>query len=288
MSHLERFAPSPTGPLHLGHAFSAITAWNNAIEAGGDFLLRLEDIDQSRARPEWEAQIFDDLTWLGLRWPVPVLRQSQRLNAYCAALNTLWARGLLYPCICTRRDIQDAARAPQEGAPLLGPDGVIYPGTCRKAPKGGLPTDVALRLDLRRACDALPSQSLSFNETGPLHPEANKSAASLITKAGDIVLARKDMGTSYHLAVVLDDAFQNITHVTRGQDLIDATPIHVLLQRLLNLPTPTYHHHDLIRDSAGKRLAKRDDAKAIRTFRNDGATPDDVYEMIGAKPLARA
>ena len=282
----ERFAPSPTGPLHLGHAFSAITAWNNAAETDGAFLLRFEDIDRSRARPEWEEMIFDDLRWLGLDWPAPVLRQYDRLDAYTSALSQLFELGLLYPCTCNRRDILEASSAPQEGAPMLGPDGLIYPGTCRKDPVGAMPEDVALRLNMSRAAEVLGDEILRFTETGPTQPKQT-NATELITSAGDIVLARKDMGTSYHLAVVVDDAHQNITQVTRGKDLFDATPIHVLLQRLLELPTPKYHHHGLIRDENGKRLAKRDDAKAIRTYRAQGATPEDIYEMIRLKPLAR-
>ena len=288
MTHRERFAPSPTGPLHLGHAYSAITAWNNAIRADGEFLLRIEDIDQSRARPEWEALIYEDLHWLGLDWPKPVLRQSDRLDAYKEALNNLWNRGLLYACTCTRHDIQSALSAPQEGVPMLGPDGLIYPGTCRGkgARDKDMPIDGAIRLDLEKAIDALDDPVLSYFDVGQNH-QTTLNAQSLLQTTGDIVLARKNMGTSYHLSVVIDDAFQNITHVTRGKDLIDTTPIHVLLQRLLDLPTPDYHHHDLIRDAAGKRLAKRDDAKAIRKYREDGATPQDIHDLIGLTPLER-
>ncbi len=286
MTHRERFAPSPTGPLHLGHAFSAITAWNSALKSGGSFHLRMEDIDQSRARPVWEAQIYDDLAWLGLDWEKPVFRQSERMKAYLDALQTLWERGLLYPCSCNRRDIQAALSAPQEGAPLHGPDGLIYPGTCRRETTGAMPSGVALRLNVAKAAKAVSNTTLDFHETRQQRP-LTLTAQDLITSAGDIVLARKDMGTSYHLSVVLDDAFQNITHVTRGEDLFEATPIHVLLQRLLKLPTPIYHHHTLIRDENGKRLAKRDNARAIRTYRDDGASPQDIYKMIGITPLAR-
>lgn len=243
---IERFAPSPTGPLHLGHAFSALTAWDRAIANNGKFLLRIEDIDQTRCRPEWEAAIHDDLHWLGLRWPEPVLRQSERLPVYQKALENLWLMGLLYPCTCTRRDIELAAGAPQEGV-----DSPTYPGTCQqKHSRGGaLPPDVTLRID---------------------HPDAP-----------GVVLARRDIGTSYHLACVIDDAAQGVTHVTRGQDLEDSTKIHVLLQNLLGLPTPTYHHHRLIRDASGKRLAKRDDARALAKYRAEGATPDDIRRMVG-------
>ncbi len=267
---ITRFAPSPTGPLHLGHAYSALFAHDMARAAGGTFLLRIEDIDQSRARPEWESQIYDDLAWLGLTWPTPVMRQSDRLPAYAAALDTLWARGLLYPCTCNRRDILAAASAPQEGA-AMGPDGIIYPGTCRvQSRTGPRPLDTALRLDMNKALQAVDTET--FYVAGNQHMTDN---------IGDVVLSRRDMGTSYHLSVVIDDAAQHITDVVRGADLREATPIHVLLQHLLQLPTPTYHHHRLIRDDAGKRLAKRDDARAIATYREGGATPSDIRQMVG-------
>ena len=273
-----RFAPSPTGPLHLGHAYSAILAHDMARAAGGAFLLRIEDIDRSRARPDWEAMIHDDLAWLGLAWDGPVMRQSDRMPAYAAALDRLWQGDLLYPCTCTRRDIDAALAAPQEGVPVNGPDGPVYPGTCRGAahPRG----DAALRLDMAKAV-ALAGP-LAFREKGPAHPgDVFTSRDDYLTGIGDIVLARRDMGTSYHLSVVVDDAAQGITHVTRGEDLFEATKIHVLLQRLLSLPTPIYHHHRLIRDEAGRRLAKRDDARAIRRYRDEGASPADIRRMVG-------
>lgn len=263
-----RFAPSPTGPLHLGHAYAALVA----AAAGGRFLLRIEDIDQSRARPEYEAAIYDDLAWLGLDWERPVMRQSTRLPAYRAALARLWDMGLLYPCICNRRDIAAAIEAPQDGAPL-GPDGLIYPGTCRAAPVGPL-ADGVLRLNMAAALARIGAQSYVNN--GEV-----VALGDLATTCGDVVLARRDMGTSYHLAVVVDDAAQGITLVTRGEDLAEATPIHVVLQALLDLPRPEYLHHRLIRDAAGKRLAKRDDARALAKFRADGASPADIRRMVG-------
>jgi glutamyl-Q tRNA(Asp) synthetase len=273
-----RFAPSPTGPLHLGHAYAAIVAHDMARDLGKRFLLRIEDIDRARCRPEWEAQIYDDLHWLGLTWEQPVLRQSDRLPVYAAALDTLAARGLTYACTCTRGDIRAALSAPQEGAPLIGPDGPIYPGTCRHA--GHDRREAAIRLDMARAMAAVGP--LEFTETGPAHSCHHRiDAAQMIAGVGDIVLARRDMGTSYHLSVVLDDAAQGVTHVTRGEDLFEATAIHVLLQRLLDLPTPVYHHHRLIRDAAGKRLAKRDDARALSKYRAEGATPQDIRALIG-------
>ena len=285
MSFRTRFAPSPTGPLHLGHAYSAIVAHDMARARDGSFLLRIEDIDRSRARPEWEAQIYEDLSWLGLTWEHPVLRQSDNLARYRAALEGLWARGLLYPCHCNRRDIEAAASAPQEGAPLTGPDGIIYPGTCRTLPRDPdtrPPSETALRLDMTAAARVV-SDALSFEETG--NPEGrimiSEEVAALQQRAGDVVVSRRDMGTSYHMSVVLDDAAQQISDVVRGRDLSEATMIHVLLQRLLGLHTPRYHHHRLIRDETGKRLAKRDDARAISKYRAEGASPDDIRRMVG-------
>lgn len=274
-----RFAPSPTGPLHLGHAFSALTA--QARADGGRFLLRIEDIDRQRSKPEWERRIYDDLRWLGLDWPEPVMRQSERLPAYRAVLDRLWAAGLLYPCHCNRRDILEAANAPQEGGPRFGPDGMIYPGTCRGRARGGpLPTDLPLRLDLAKAIELIDGP-LRWNETGETPGLREIASEMLIDSVGDPVLARREMGTSYHLAVVIDDAAQGVTEAVRGRDLQEATPLHVLLQRLLGLPVPDYHHHRLIRDETGRRLAKRDDARAIGLYRAEGATPADIRRMVG-------
>ncbi|HDR28333.1 tRNA glutamyl-Q(34) synthetase GluQRS [Rhodovulum sp.] len=274
-----RFAPSPTGPLHLGHAFSALTAFDRARAAGGTMLLRIEDIDSTRCRPEWEALIFDDLAWLGIDWPRPVLRQSARLPAHAAALNRLAAMGLTYPCRCRRADIRAALSAPH--APVLGPDGPVYPGTCRTRPMDQAGPDDTIRLNMRAALsrlDTLPA----FTETGPSHAGRHALVRdALIETVGDVVLARRDLGTSYHLAVVVDDAFQQVSEVVRGEDLFEATPIHVLLQCLLGLPSPGYHHHRLIVDEAGKRLAKRDDARALARYRADGATPEDIRRLVG-------
>lgn len=258
----------------------------------GQFLLRIEDIDQSRSRRHWEDQIYDDLTWLGLNWPRPVMRQSDRMAVYDAALDQLWARGFLYPCTCNRKDIAAAASAPQEGAPLHGPDGIIYPGTCRKSNASKdltqhlRPKHEAVRLDISKACQAIQERSrLQFTELGS-GPDGETGVITFTpdemeTTVGDVVLSRRDMGTSYHLSVVLDDAAQGITRVVRGRDLFEATRIHVLLQVLLDLPTPEYFHHDLIRDDAGKRLAKRDDARAIAKYRAEGASPADIRRMVG-------
>ncbi len=277
-----RFAPSPTGLLHLGHAYSALLAFEQAKSQNGTFLLRIEDIDQPRCKPEFEQAIFDDLAWLGLTWPTPVMRQSDRRVAYDAALNRLTDLGLTYPCSCTRGDIRAALSAPQEGAPMIGPDGPIYPGTCRDLPPRTPKDTDAIRLNISRAAEHLGTQNLTFTETGPIHTGTHDiDLNALPDTVGDIVLARRDIGTSYHIAVTVDDAAQGVTTVTRGADLFSATTVHVLLQRLLGLPTPTYHHHDLIRDDTGKRLAKRDDARAIAKYRADGATPADIRALVG-------
>lgn len=276
-----RFAPSPTGPLHLGHACSALVAAGRADPGG--FLLRIEDIDHARCRPEFEAAIYDDLRWLGLDWPEPVLRQSDRLPLYRAAVDRLAAMGLVYPCRCRRGDIRAALSAPQEGAePVQGPDGPVYPGTCRGRRMVEAGPQDALRLDMKAALEQLGLASVSFTESGPgLARCPTMTAAEMLDGIGDAVLARRDIGTSYHIAVVVDDAAQEITEVVRGADLFAATFLHVVLQSLLELPTPSYHHHALIRDEAGKRLAKRDDARALARYRAEGATPADIRRMVG-------
>ncbi|PIE10009.1 MAG: tRNA glutamyl-Q(34) synthetase GluQRS [Rhodobacterales bacterium] len=274
---ITRFAPSPTGPLHLGHAFSALTAFDMARAAGGQFLLRIEDTDLERSKPEWEAQIYDDLRWLGISWDGPVLRQSDNLPRYDAALAGLSALGLTFPCRCNRADIRAATSAPQEGVPLLGPDGVVYPGTCRTRSMDEAAPEDAIRLKM--ACAA---RALSYTETGEHPGVLAVSEAVQKEHIGDVVLRRKGTGTAaYHLASVVDDAAQGITHVIRGADLSEATAIHVLLQQLLGLPTPIYHHHRLIRDDAGKRLAKRNDARSLARYRAEGATPADIRRMVG-------
>ena len=281
MTVATRFAPSPTGPLHLGHAFSALTADDFARRHGGSFLLRLEDIDRSRSKPEWAKEIERDLTWLGVTWDGPVLRQAPRLGAYRAAIDGLWARGLLYSCTCTRADIAAALSAPQEGAVPVGPDGLVYPGTCREGCRTGSTPDGVLRLDMRAALDLVGGGMWYVELGGGARDRIAVTREHLVEQAGDVVLARRDMGTSYHLSVVLDDHAQGITHVVRGRDLAEATAIHVLLQRLLGCRTPAYLHHSLIRDASGKRLAKRHDARAIREYRSRGASPADIRRMVG-------
>ncbi|MFT7369710.1 MAG: glutamyl-Q tRNA(Asp) synthetase [Alteromonas macleodii] len=282
---ITRFAPSPTGPLHLGHVYSALLAHDMAAAVGGQFLLRIEDIDRSRARQDWEVQIFEDLHWLGLSWPKPVMRQSDQLARYSESLAWLRSRNHVFSCTCSRRDVLNSLAAPQEGAEILmGPDGIIYPGTCRNkltASKNDL-LDVALRLSMS---SAVRQNIFSFQETG--HGPNGETglieftAQDAIRDIGDIVLSRRDMGTSYHLSVVLDDAAQGITHVVRGEDLFEATKIHIILQKLIGLPTPIYHHHNLIRDDTGKRLAKRDNARAIAKYRAEGVSPNDVRLIVG-------
>ncbi|ODA66734.1 Glutamate--tRNA ligase [Methyloligella halotolerans] len=289
---VERFAPSPTGELHLGHAFSALTAWEAAQAAGGTFLLRMDDLDTGRCRPKFARCIEEDLRFLGLTWPEPVLYQSTRAKSHCAVIDDLADKGLVYGCVCTRAEIQAAAGAPQEGAP----DGPPYPGTCRE--RSEVPSDKAhaLRLDMKKAIDFLGGpdavRALSFEEIGegprgehgmiPLDPQM------LIEQVGDVVLRRKDGAIAYHLGVVLDDGFQGVTHVTRGQDLFPSTPIHRLLQALTGTPTPVYRHHRLIRDENGRRLAKRHKDLSLAVLRESGATPEDIRSSVGLAPAGQS
>jgi len=273
-----RFAPSPTGPLHLGHAYSALVAHDMARAAGGTFLLRMEDTDLDRCRPEWEAQIVDDLHWLGLSWDGPIQRQSDKIAQYNARLEPLAGWGLLYPCSCTRSDIRAALSAPQEGVAFP-----VYPGTCRHRSMESRQPGDALRLNLAAAFGALAGDTLTFTESGPAHSGLHQiDQTTALAQIGDVVLSRKGEDiVAYFLASAFDDGDQGITHVIRGEDLFDFTPIQVILQRLLGLPTPIYHHHRLIRDETGKRLAKRDDARAIAKYRADGATRQDIRRMVG-------
>lgn len=278
MAFVTRFAPSPTGPLHLGHAYSAILAHDMARAVGGRFLLRMENTDLERSKPEWETGMADDLRWLGLTWDGAIHRQSDHIARYNNRLEGLIPLGLLYPCSCTRGDIRAALAAPQEGV-----EHQVYPGTCRGRTMAGHRPGDALRLDLARAFAAIDPALLTFTETGPAHVGQHRVDPDLAHRAiGDAVLSRRGENiVAYFLASAFDDADQQITHVIRGEDLFDFTPIQVILQRLFGLHTPIYHHHRLIRDDQGKRLAKRDDARAIRTFRQEGATPDDIRRMVG-------
>lgn len=272
-----RFAPSPNGGLHLGHAYSALMCYRAARKAGGRFLVRMEDIDTGRSRAEFEAQILDDLAWLGLEWEQPVRRQSEHFDDYRAALSKLDELGVLYPCFCTRADI----RAEIERSPAAphGPDGPLYPGICRALSQDQRRSRIAarephaLRLDCEAAI-ALAGDGLSWVDRDA--GEITATPGDL----GDVVLARKDVPTSYHLAVTLDDHLQGITLVTRGRDLFHATHLHRLLQALLGLATPAYHHHALLRNDTGARLSKRDRATTLETLRAAGATPSDITAMI--------
>jgi len=267
--------------LHLGHAYSAIVAHDMAKAAGGQFLLRMEDTDLQRAKPEWDAQIIEDLTWLGLSWDAPVLRQSQQLASYEPALQTLESKGLLYPCSCSRADIRAALAAPQEG---VAHD--VYPGTCKHRLMSDRKKGDALRLHLNRALDLLADRAdpmVTFTETGDAHKGIHTlDPDQALREIGDIVLSRKgEEIVAYFLASALDDVAQGITHVVRGEDLFEFTQIQVILLALLDLPIPIYHHHGLIRDDTGKRLAKRDDARAIAKYRAEGVTPADIRAMVG-------
>lgn len=279
-----RFAPSPTGRLHLGHAFSALTAFDAARAAGGRFILRIEDIDQTRCRPEFEQAIFEDLAWLGIDWENP-RRQSDHFADYDAALQRLVTQGVVYRCFKTRREIlDDIARAPHLATD--GPEGPQYVGEpLPDAQERALLADAApfaWRLSVKAARQLLGSAAADLF----IREETIDSAALGDTKArpeifGDPVIARKDAGTSYHLASVHDDAFEGVTHVIRGEDLKAAAHLHVLLQALLGFAHPVYRHHPLITDETGKRLAKRDEAATLRSLRESGATPADIRRRLG-------
>jgi len=266
-----RFAPSPTGYLHLGHAFSALIAERAARQSQGRFLLRIEDIDTGRSRPEFEAAIVEDLTWLGIAWDGAVRRQSEHLDDYRAALDRLEAIGVTYPCFCSRKDIAAAQIAPH-GL------GAVYPGTCRhRAPEdrseriaAGQP--YAIRLDI----------AAGLNLTGPLTWDDCHAGTVAATPdlEGDPVIARRDTPSSYHLSVTVDDHLQGVTLVTRGEDLFPATHIHRLLQGLLDYAPPDYCHHPLLKNAEGIRLSKRDGAIAIRALREQGKTPSEVRDLV--------
>lgn len=267
MHVVTRFAPSPTGRLHLGHAYSALRAHDFAREGDGTFLLRIEDIDPGRVRSEFVDGIIEDLLWLGLEWDAEIVYQSERLALYVAALARLKEMGLVYPCFCTRADIAASVAAPHS------PDGALYPGTCRGLVAPDLSRPHAWRLDMAKATA----------RTGPLvwtdHGAAVAARPELL---GDVVLARKDAPASYHLAVTVDDAAQGVTDVVRGRDLFASTHVHRLLQALLDLPVPDYHHHGLLTDAAGERLAKRHGAPTLADLRTAGTDPAALVEALRA------
>jgi len=274
-----RFAPSPTGRLHLGHAYAALAAHDLARRAGGRFLLRFEDIDHTRVRPEFYQEIEDDLKWLGIEWDSTPVRQSERLPHYQRALDTLRERGALYPCFCTRRNINQEitriANAPH------GPEGTLYPGTCRALSKLECEQRIcagdshAWRLDARRATEITGALTFVDDRLG-----THQVDPALL---GDVVLARRDIATSYHLAVVVDDADQQVTHVTRGEDLLASTHAHRMLQALLDLPEPRYLHHELVCDPSGQRLATRTEALSLAVLRESGLSPAKIRTRL---PLA--
>ena len=274
---IARFAPSPTGPLHLGHAYAAVFAYELAMEKGGRFLLRFEDIDVTRVRDQYYLAIERDLVWLGIHWDGTPIRQKDRLPAYTEALQKLKSLHVVYPCFCTRREIQQELKS-MIHAPHSPEGEAMYPGTCRdltpteRAERIGQGQAHCWRLDARRAIEL----------TGPLVFEDQIKGRLDVDPLllGDVVLARKDIATSYHLAVVTDDHFQGVTDVTRGEDLLSSTHVHRILQSLLGLAVPVYHHHRLIVDEAGKRLAKRDDALSLATLRDLGKKREDILAML--------
>jgi glutamyl-Q tRNA(Asp) synthetase len=279
-----RFAPSPTGLLHLGHAFAAIHAHDAA--GYGNFILRIEDLDSGRARAEFTVAIFEDLKWLGLSWELPVLSQSTRGDAYRAALLRLQERGMIYPCFCTRRQIADELSRAAEAPHAEGLQAAIYPGTCRALSgeqreqrlADGQP--YALRLDSAKAAEACPQLSFEEYGHGPKGERGTVRANPLLF--GDVVLARKNLPAAYHLAVVVDDAYQGVTRVTRGNDLFSSTHVQRTLQALLELPAPRYAHHRLIFDEQGRKFSKRDQAVTLRSLREAGVTPGQIRSRLGA------
>ena len=282
-----RFAPSPNGYLHLGHAYSALLNFELARERGGRLLLRIEDIDATRCRPEFEAAIYEDLAWLGLSWETPVRRQSEHFARYREAVEKLAGMGLIYPAFESRAEIARLVAERETGAPWPhDPDGApLYPGMAKSlAPEErdrliaqGVP--YALRLDMAAACEL--AQDLTWTELGE-GPGGERGAVMARPEAwGDVILARKETPTSYHLSVVVDDALQRVTEVVRGCDLFWSTSVHLLLQRLLGMPQPVYRHHRLVTDASGQKLSKSTDATALRELRRQGATPSDIRRLVG-------
>lgn len=282
-----RFAPSPNGYLHLGHAYSALCNERLARDLNARLLLRIEDIDPQRSRPEYEQAISDDLAWLGIEWERPVRRQSQHLSDYELALERLAARGLVYHCFCTRSEIAAAVeeRQANAGSWPRDPDGSpFYPGTCKhlsdqdKSRRISSGRHAAMRLDMQAALARVQDKIGWCEFFEGAEPRDVNAEPSLW---GDAVIARKDVPTSYHLAVVIDDALQGVTDVVRGMDLFNATSLHRLLQTLLDLPAPRYHHHRLIEDDEGRKLAKSEGAPTLRALREEGVSAQDVRRRLG-------
>ena len=281
---ITRFAPSPTGGLHLGHAYSALLAHAVAQDTGGRFLLRIEDIDAGRCRPEYTAQILDELKWLGLDWDGQVRHQSERIADYRREIAALTARGLTYPCFCTRRDIADEI-SNMQSAPQ-GPEGPLYPGICRRLDESERALRLAagephaVRLNISACLETLSAPLEGFLETGRGTGGEHGLIALQPGVLGDIVLGRRDVGVSYHLAVVIDDHDQGVSLVTRGEDLFTATHVQRLLQAVLGFAAPRYRHHRLIRDASGRRLAKRDQAQTLAALRASGMSPAAVRARL--------
>ena len=274
---VERTAPSPTGGLHLGHVYSVLTAFSHAKKNNGLFKFRIEDIDVNRCKPEFEEEIISNLSWLGIKWDGNIMRQSERMGQYASAIKQLANYGLLYPCSCSRSDIKNASLAPHPEETK----NLIYPGTCLNIPPRK--PIKALRLNISKAIKYIAIDNISFLETGVSgYDRAEKqliSVKNLENQYGDIVIARQDIGTSYNLSVVIDDAAQMVTHVTRGKDLLEMTPIQVLLQMLLGLPTPIYHHHDLLYEQSGKKISKRSSKNSVSNLKETGFNPAEVIEL---------
>jgi len=275
---ITRFAPSPTGHLHKGHAWSALTAFEKAQRSGGTFLLRIEDIDFNRCDSANTSQILEDLAWLGIEWEEPVRTQSEHLSDFSAAAEKLQERDLLYPCFCTRKDIQREIEA--AGHAPHGSEGPLYPGTCRRMSEEERSERItsgasyALRLDLSKALDLIDAPITWYDS---IHGEQVAKPEPL----GDAVIVRKDIGTSYHLAVVCDDGLQGITDIVRGFDLFESTHLHCVLQHLLGLPVPVYHHHELLTDEKGNRLAKRDKSITLKSLRESGVSSEALKKELG-------
>ncbi len=273
---LTRFAPSPTGLLHLGHAAAAFRVWEAARSVGGRVRLRIEDIDRQRCRPEFEAAILEDLTWLGLAWDGPVRRQSEHFDAYRATIETLAARGLVYRCFRTRADVAaESDRAPHGAEPRFR-GGPLPEAEERRRLARGDAHAWRLSVDAARGALAAQAETLSYRETGRGREQDVPVDWQTLS---DVVLARKDVPTSYHLACTHDDALQGVTHIIRGEDLVASTPVHVVLQALMGWPTPVYHHHALLLDEQGKRFAKRNRSMTLAALRRKGVTPEDIRRM---------